>query len=207
MNRIFSSDKHLERMLRGLIKVKGYMSGKKRKWLSCGAILTILLLCPISMISNPRTFEEDSSRRALMGSMRLLRHYIPDSLMFLSDSLYRFEGTPFTGLIDEKTTRQIREYYSDTHAPLETPEYREYLHELRENLKFSEEADKSVKCEVRLSEPYKGMISCEVISTGLDSLNSVINGGRVSILFRWDIKDGNVVQMIKLSKPISEETL
>ncbi|MDE7109601.1 MAG: hypothetical protein K2O49_06520, partial [Muribaculaceae bacterium] len=140
------------------------MCGKKRKWLSCGVILTILLLCPISMISNPRTFEEDSTRRALMGSMRLLRHYIPDSLMFLSDSLYRFDGTPFTGLIDERTARQIMEYESDIHTPLDTPEYSEYLHELRENLKFSEETDKSAKCEVRLSEPYKGMISCEVIS-------------------------------------------
>lgn len=156
--------------------------------------LFIMLCVSLVIIGQSSTFRQESEQKAIKSAYDVLRVYYPSDKLCVSDSIYDLDWDLFSDMVDSKTKEYLQSHRIEKGFVWDSPIRSDVL-----SLLFPHdtcvECNRTDKYIAEFSEPYKGMIRCDVLPKNREI--GIHGTPQISIfLFKYNIR-GEIYQFSK----------
>lgn len=146
----------------------------------------IMLCLSLSMYGRRNANYKKPDLEAIKFAYEIIQVYYPADKLCVADSIYDLDWPLFSDIVDDKTKQDLISYRAEKKYIRYAPVRSKKLASM-----FGSPKNKGCECKyiVKFSEPYKGMIRCDVIPT---DRQPDIDGTpqTTAFLFRYDKSDG-----------------
>lgn len=154
-------------------------------------IISLVMLCvSLTILGQGNTYSHKAEQEAIKSAYNVLKVYYPSNELCVSDSIYDLDWNLFADMVDDKTKQNLISHRIEKKFIWDSPAYSDEISSL-----FSSDSCDCCEYIAEFSEPYKGMIRCDIIPK--DRKIGIYGVPRISIfLFKYNDK-GDVVQISK----------
>ena len=154
-------------------------------------IISLVMLCvSLTILGQGNTYSHKTEQEAIKSAYNVLKVYYPSNELCVSDSIYDLDWNLFADMVDDKTKQNLISHRIEKKFIWDSPAYSDEISSL-----FSSDSCDCCEYIAEFSEPYKGMIRCDIIPK--DRKIGIYGVPRISIfLFKYNDK-GDVVQLSK----------
>lgn len=154
-------------------------------------IIFLTMLCiSLTILGQGNTYSQKTEQEAIKFAYNVLKVYYPSNELCVSDSIYDLDWNLFADMVDDQTRHNLITHRIEKKFIWDSPVYSDAISSL-----FSSDTCDCCKYIAEFSEPYKGMIRCDIIPKG--EKIGVYGVPRISIfLFKYNEK-GEIFQISK----------
>ena len=153
-------------------------------------ISVAMLFVSLTIFGQGNKYSHKTAQEAIKFAYNVLKVYYSSNEICVSDSIYDLDWNLFADMVDDQTKQKLISHRIEKRFIWDSPVYSDEISSL-----FSSDTCDCCKYIAEFSEPYKGMIRCDIIPK--DGNIGIYGVPRISIfLFKYNEK-GEVFQIFK----------